>query len=239
MEIQRIGIPVHLAILIGEYAARYTFAAWVNIDSISNHMICMHPEVVDMIESGLEIDWEYLSFNSVFADKLLEDIVNKNNKSNWGNIQMNRSEKIVKFLKQHPERLYRSIWANPMMIEWLLSDDPALDRLSSSVRPIYWHWLSANPHPLAIALLEKNLDKVDWSQLHTNPGAWHLLKYHWSGAICNYKMLSQNTHPEAVRLLREFKGSFKYPLGSVKWSLNPSIFEAVIPSGLMGELLRI
>jgi hypothetical protein len=59
---------------------------------------------------------------------------------------------------------------------------------------IDWLWLSRNPNPNAVSLLEQNLDKVDWVALSSNPNAIHILeqnldKVHWGCLLKNPSIL--------------------------------------------------
>ena len=83
-----------------------------------------------------------------------------------------------------------------------------------------WEGLSRNPN--AIQLLEKNLDKVYWSQLsaNPNPNAIHILEQNLDKmtTVSCWAWLSSN--PNAIRLLEK-------NLDKVNWaslSYNPNIF---------------
>jgi hypothetical protein len=74
--------------------------------------------------------------------------------------------------------------------------------------------LSGNPN--AIKLLEKNLNKIDWSILSSNPNAIKLLKK--NPTKIDWLMLSGN--PNAIELLEK-------NLNKINWDIisgNPSIF---------------
>jgi hypothetical protein len=70
-----------------------------------------------------------------------------------------------------------------------LSRNPnAIHLLEKNIDKIDWSELSLNPN--AIHLLEKNIDKIDWKYLSLNPGAIHILKKNidkidWSGFLKN------------------------------------------------------
>ena len=55
-----------------------------------------------------------------------------------------------------------------------------------------WWYLSANPSPAAVHLLEQNLDKVLWTNLCENPAAIHILEQHPDKI--DWHWLSNNLH---------------------------------------------
>jgi hypothetical protein len=58
-------------------------------------------------------------------------------------------------------------------------------------------WLSQNPN--AIPILEKNMDKIYWTQLSANPNAIHILEQHLDKV--NYEWLSKN--PNAIHIFEK------------------------------------
>ena len=72
------------------------------------------------------------------------------------------------------------------------------------IRPVFivdenvdWIYLSFNPNPIAIHILEQNLDQVDWYGLSSNPSAIHILEKNLDKV--DWNCLSLN--PNAIRIL--------------------------------------
>jgi hypothetical protein len=68
-----------------------------------------------------------------------------------------------------------------------------------------------------MSLLERNLDKIDWSRLSANPNAMHLLEQ--NPDKIDWHKLSGN--PSAIHLLEKSQDKIDW----VSLSSNPSIFE--------------
>jgi hypothetical protein len=72
---------------------------------------------------------------------------------------------------------------------------------------ISWSYLSSNPNPSAIALLESNRDRIDYRNLAKNPNAIHLLREYLEGpngsAMNNILVFKLNLskNPNAYELL--------------------------------------
>ena len=84
----------------------------------------------------------------------------------------------------------------------IISESYSRRRLGFSLEILYeydsfWDGLSSNPK--AIYLLEKNLDKIDWSLLSRNPNGISLLQQNLHRV--NWKDLSSN--PNAIDLLEQ------------------------------------
>jgi hypothetical protein len=70
-----------------------------------------------------------------------------------------------------------------------------------------WNNLACNSNPIAIDIIEKNLDKIDndgWEAISSNHGAINIIKKNMD-KICLI-CLAKNTNPEAIQTFRR-KGS--------------------------------
>ncbi len=86
--------------------------------------------------------------------------------------------------------------------------DDAMDLLKANPRRINWFVLCGNPNPLAVEMIADQLsknreDKVDWSELMSNPGAIEIIKrmYNEDGLV--HEELCRNPHPDAIKILTE------------------------------------
>ena len=90
-----------------------------------------------------------------------------------------------------------------------------------SVELLNWEWLSANPN--AIDLLKKNRDKINWYRLSGNSAAFDLIELD----KIDWNMLSTNTNPKAIKLLKE---SYLKGQNNINWALlskNSSAIEVL------------
>jgi hypothetical protein len=123
---------------------------------------------------------------------------------------------IDRFLARNPEAGWYMFYRNPNPI--VLSHlDPllftnemwrffsrqayALPILLKHSDCIHWAEFSRNLSPVAVALWEQNLGKVNWKLLSSNPTATPLLKKY--PQHIEWYFFSRNTHPEAVALMAE------------------------------------
>ena len=91
------------------------------------------------------------------------------------------------------------------------------------LKKLDWKYLSRNPHPQAIELLERKIeggdaDEIDWYYLSRNPSAIELLEKHPSQI---WWRLNENPNPKAIELLK------KYPK-KIRWEIlskNPNAIE--------------
>jgi hypothetical protein len=85
----------------------------------------------------------------------------------------------------------------------------AIHLLEKNLDKVDWSQLSRNPN--AIHLLEKNLDKVDWSQLSRNPNAIHLLEQNLDKVEWNWLSTNPNifTYDYNAMKDRMFRGGVK------------------------------
>jgi hypothetical protein len=74
---------------------------------------------------------------------------------------------VVAFLEKHVYKLCKQCWH-------LLSERPVAVPLLEKY-PEYIDWVRLSRNPAAIHLLERHPEKIDWNQLSTNPNALHLL----------------------------------------------------------------
>lgn len=222
--------PTDIALLIAGYSAHWSIAPWAThlVSFTSDDDLQMHPQAIDYIthavEHGHAVNWGDMSQNPAAIHLLLKNL----DKIDWESFSMNPTA--GSWLQEHPEKIYHSsIWSNPAVLDYLMEQK----------WPIDWDWLSLNHSPHAISLLEQNLDNVNWSYAHANPGAMKLLRMHWkhNGGRINWNQLSFNTHPDAIKMLHEHEDS--RASCRVVWAYNPCVFEAVIPSGLIEVLLGI
>jgi hypothetical protein len=91
----------------------------------------------------------------------------------------------------------------------LSSNRGALSLIEKNLDKVNWSQLSTNPS--AIHILEENPDKIDWFYLSENPAAIHLLQHADDYQLCK--------NPNAMHLLNK---------DAIDWfylSFNPGIFE--------------
>ena len=83
-----------------------------------------------------------------------------------------------------------------------LSKNPlAMEYFEQHPKQINWNGMSENPSPKAIALLEQNLDKVNWKLATKNPGAVHLLAKHPENIV--WKVVYENPNFMVLFVLLE------------------------------------
>jgi hypothetical protein len=73
-----------------------------------------------------------------------------------------------------------------------------------------WDYLSLNPHPQAIKMLEENLDKINWNFLSENPEAIHILftnkdKINWLAFLRNPKIIYMNDYFKILSNIKNLK----------------------------------
>jgi hypothetical protein len=81
------------------------------------------------------------------------------------------------------------------------------------------HWTQLSGNPSAITLLEKNQDKIDWYYLSRNPSAITLLENNQDKI--DWVLLSSNPSARAIALLEKNQDKINWD----RLSENPSIFE--------------
>lgn len=195
------------------------------------------PAIYFLRDNPQHINWYRLSFNtSLLAIEILERNLDK---IHWRNLSTNPSaihlltanlNKIV-----FPELLANSNMFNSDALTtkalfyinslyqkniWLqcLSENQhfkAIALLEANVDKVDWELLSANP--AAIHILEANLDKVDWYYLSANPAAMHLITANLDKV--DWELLSAN--PAAIELLEDNPDKINW---SSIWA-NPAIFD--------------
>jgi len=102
----------------------------------------------------------------------------------------------------------------------------AIDLLEKNQDKIDWYWLSGNPS--AIHILEKNKDKIVWEHLLTNPNAMEIIennkeKFQWDDSL-TWNNLSRN--PSAIHILEENLDK----LDPIWFSMNENLNNLLIPS---------
>jgi hypothetical protein len=126
-------------------------------------------------------------------------------------------------LNMYPLKLRPFVEQNRDKIDWgWLSENPspgAVHLLEPNQKKINWRCLAANPGAIA-TLFEQNQDKIDWMELSRNPspGAISILKQNQNKIV--WFNLSCNLSPEALDILE------KNP-DRICWeylSANPAIF---------------
>ena len=94
----------------------------------------------------------------------------------------------------------------------------AISILEKNLDKVNWEFLSANPN--AISILEENLDKVNWHWLSENPNAIHILE---NNIKVNWFSLSRN--PNAIHIIEN-------NLDKISWSglsINPNAIHLLAP----------
>lgn len=160
-----------------------------NPDKVIGHALCWNPspETIPLLRTRIEterMNWSGISQHPN-ALELLEkypekidwffasyntkiSLLEKNiDKVEWVYVCMNReiTHQVIQFLEKHVDKLCARCWS-------LLSGHPvAVPLLEKYPEHIDWESLSQNP--AAVHLLEP--DKIDWSELSMNPKAMHLL----------------------------------------------------------------
>ena len=95
----------------------------------------------------------------------------------------------------------------------------AIALLEKNQDKIDWYCLSSNPSARAIALLENNQDKIDWTQLSRNPSARAMALLEKNQDKIYWYWLSRN--PSALTLLENNQDKIYWS----RLSQNPAIFE--------------
>lgn len=186
-----------------------------------------------------EVDWSRLSQNS--ATPAMYFLRNNPHLINWYRLSYNTSLLAIEMLEANPDKInWHNLSSNPSALSLLnanvnnivlpellgnsnIYNNNALMRnaifyINSLYQKHIWlKYLSANTHSKSIAVLEANLDKVDWGELSANPAAIHILEANLDKVDWYY--LSAN--PAAIHILEA-------NLDKVDWellSLNPAAIE--------------
>jgi hypothetical protein len=173
---------------------------------INNHKTLTH-----------KINWPFVSQHPSSLDILKENTeeIHINPIILFG-ICLNPNPEIVKLLDSYLDEINNEHWD-------LLSQNPsAIDLIEKNIDKINYIELSKNPHPIAIQILENNIDLICWYYLSGNPGAIKLLKRFPEKIV--WSVFSDNTSKNALPL---FEANFE----KLNWEqllLNPSAIPLLV-----------
>ena len=231
----------------------------INCDQLSKNT---HPDAISLLWFKKHyINWSLLSYNPSAIDLLKTNPL----KIYWYGIAINPNALSFLPLIDH-EKKCNNRWSynrwdenvnwerwggkiNWELIRWrILSSNPitieTITIIKSNQDKIEWDYMSSNKSPMAISLMEKNIDKVnwkklcknpfassliekrlethpddiDWKSVSKNPTAIHLLKKH--PEKIDWKKLSKNPNPDVLPLLEENQEKIDWEY----FSSNPNMF---------------
>ena len=170
----------------------------------------------------MDIDWFHLSRNTNATQMLAQN----QDKIHWGSLSRNPGA--VDLLAAHPLKIDPTRLAKnpspramtllePRLHElckdalWTLSKNPvAVPMLERSPQYIDWAGLCSNP--AAVDLIARNLDKADWYRLSTLAEANDLINDPRNIALVRWELyLSENPHPDAERRAGKLCGVYREP----------------------------
>jgi len=177
-----------------------------NFDKIYWEKLCFNrcPRAINLLRKNLDkVVWYCLCNND--APEAIALIRENIDKIDCLNISNNKSPLVAKILEEHPEffeRLnYPALYSNNAdwaldLLEKYLEEEVFFDK--------YWEYLSKNTSPRAIAILEKNFDKIHWLQLSANKcdKALDLLEKNKDKIDWNM-LMRYNTNHRAIKLIEE------------------------------------
>ena len=141
-------------------------------DKIDLSELCYNtcPEAIDLLSRNLDseaIQWDVLSSNTS-ALPLLEQRLDK---IDWEEASSNLS--ILPLLEKHLDQVHLEL----VCCNGEDTTQEAIDFLEKHVEYMnYCCWYRLSALPIAVPLLEKNLEHIDWDCLSRNSGAIHLLE---------------------------------------------------------------
>jgi hypothetical protein len=147
-----------------------------HFDKIVWYGLCLNrnPKAIDLLEKNLDkIDWEELSKNPN-AIRLLENNIDK---IYWKELSENPNA--VHILEKNIDKI---IWRRLM----LNKSTGAIELLKQSPEEMYWYWLNCNPY--AIEMIKKQIKSSDNLDEAFSKKSWDII--------------SENTHPDAITLLK-------------------------------------
>jgi len=138
-----------------------------NLDQIDWDILCFNPNGMHIVEQNLnKINWDVLC-ESPYSLSILE---NNFDKINWKILSknLNPNLKYILFEKLYKYNIKHNILKNSKSHKFNLDENN------------YWNYISRSPDPQNIEILEKNLNKINISELSRNP------------------------HPTAIKLLKKY-----------------------------------
>jgi hypothetical protein len=268
------SIPLPLRLLILEYSAEWQLVPWLYFREIDWYYLGAnpHPAALELMLAHPDKAIWKLAARHAHA----WEYVSQRDDINLEELARNTHPEAVAHYIKHAIGFHTNIFKfseNPSAISWLtdnihqhrgaLSANPAAESLLT-VHPeiINWPYLSLNPAPWALKMLEENPDKHN-DCMAGNPNGFDILlrrakKWNVSVAkLCSWESLSRNPDPRAVALAltdpNEIQwGTFSENPGAihcfmqykrhVQWDrifANPAIFELRAPDGLADVLVAI
>ena len=198
------------------------------------------------LHSSKKIDWFELSKNPK-AIKLIKKYKNKIDwKIDWKGLSENPNaiklleKKIIEENEMDIEE-FNNLDYSKTISRNMLSSNPKAVGLLIKYDIIDWKYLSENPHPKAIKLIKKKINKenkmtqgqldslgksnkIYWPYISMNPNAIELLTAKENKNKIDWLFLSVNPNPKAIELLKNNYEQISWP----QFSANPSIFTKVL-----------
>jgi ribosomal protein L24E len=219
----------------------YKLLDWIQPHRLNPKYLSRNPHGIQWLEKNPDkIFWPELCRNkSPFATYLLE----KNpDKIVWSSLSENDNPSAIRMLER---KIQSTPWYQGYVDWW---EENILGRYyyyESYVRRISWYSLSANPGAIhlleqyphiidfeglccnpklnlwAMRVLEKNLDKIDWSYLSQNPSIFAKQLFEtYPEKIC-WRYLSSNSSDWAIQLLKQNPDKIHW------WSLSKNTHPAI------------
>jgi len=163
--------------------------------------------------------YEWLDDDKMFCYYLSKNCKTVGPLLQYGNIidrqVLSRNPDAVYYLNSHAIKFIENNLNNQYIDVW--ENPHFIHILEKNLDKVNWSYLSRNP--AAIHILENNLDKVDWGQLSANPNAIHILENNFDKI--NWYNLSAN--PKAIHIIQN-------NLYKVEWtqlSVNPGAIQII------------
>jgi hypothetical protein len=207
------------------------------ISSSSSNYFKQEPSIQSLLNEKPLLCWiqpEQLYWNNLSGNPEAMHLFNESHFDivRYDLFSMNTSPDAIEMLRKYPHK-----------INWnLLSANPtAMSLLKENMENISWIYLSKNPNPEAIQMIEEHMNQTgeegeqpintrNWMKMwiYANPNALHLFDENrdkWS-----YHHLSSNTNPEIIQIIDELIDSGSPYAKQLNWSLlsaNPAAINII------------
>ena len=213
-----------------------------------------HPRAIKILEEHPDKIIDIISINPS-ATRILEQL--PLSFMNWSELSSNPGA--MTLLKKHPHLIdWDEFSSNPhpdallMMLKHLDKVNPHylskntntdsiqmlqqnLTKYPEFITDFYWRYLSANPHPIALQILEEHPQKIGWEELSSNSNLHALQLLQQNPQKIDGFWLSSNQNPYALQLLQQHPEDICWEL----LSENPAIFEAYVSQSKKDAYMKL
>jgi hypothetical protein len=172
-----------------------------NLKLVDMEQLARNPNIyliIDKIIDNTDLDWDLLSQNSGLVEYFNKNWDKVKDKINWTYFSRNQNINAIKILEPITLYLDKICW------ETLSENINACDLIEKNweycKNMVDWCYISANPSMTSI--LEKNIDKINWTWLSSNPSidAMNIIKNNLDIALDNIDWKSIASNPAIFEL---------------------------------------